>query len=152
MTLTQYQRPQCGVTNPFRRATTFNDFDQLFDHLAGTLWNPQAVAGWVPAIDVYEEKDNYVVKAEVPGLKKEDIDISLQDGVLTLSGERKEEVKDESAEVYRTERFVGRFQRTLSLPRKVNADKITATYKDGVLTVVLPIAAEAKPKQITVAD
>jgi HSP20 family protein len=100
-------------------------------------------------VDLYDEKDNFVVKAELPGLRKEDIDISYQDGAITISGERKEE-KREGSNPARTERFYGRFQRTVSLPKQVDAGKIKAAYKDGVLTVNLPKSEEAKPKQIEV--
>jgi len=110
----------------------------------------QFLGGWMPALDLYEDKENVVVRAEVPGMRKEDIEISLHDGVLTLSGERKLEAKSKDAEVYRSERFVGRFQRTLTLPAPVNADKVNATYSDGILTVTLPKTEEAKPKHIPV--
>jgi len=107
-------------------------------------------SGWMPALDVYEDKDNFVLKAEMPGMRKEDIDISLHEGVVTISGERKEETKKEDSDVYRSERFFGRFQRSFALPTSVNPDKVAANYKDGILTVTLPKAEEAKPKQIQV--
>jgi len=106
--------------------------------------------GWVPALDVYEDKDGVTVKAEIPGMKREDIDVSLHDGALTISGERKSETKHEEAEVYRSERFMGRFQRTLTVPMPVKSDGVKANYKDGILTVTLPKSEEAKPKQIDV--
>ena len=106
--------------------------------------------GWVPALDVYEDKDNLTVKAELPGMKREEIEVSLHDGALTISGERKSETKDGNAEVYRSERFVGRFQRTVTLPSPVASDKVKASYKDGILTVTLPKAEEAKPRKIQV--
>jgi HSP20 family protein len=83
-------------------------------------------------------------------MKKEDIDVSLHDGSLSISGERKSEEKVDEGEVYRSERFFGRFQRTVALPAAVDAGKIKAQYQDGVLTVTLPKAEEAKPKQIDV--
>jgi HSP20 family protein len=101
-------------------------------------------------VDLYEDKDNVIVKAELPGLKREDIEVSLHDGALSVSGERKTEEKVENAEVRRTERFVARFQRTITLPSAVKADKVNAQYKDGVLTVTLPKAEEAKPRQIQI--
>jgi HSP20 family protein len=101
-------------------------------------------------VDLYEDKDNVVVKAELPGMKREDVEVSLHDGVLSISGERKSEEKFEAAETYRTERFVGRFQRTLTLPAQVDAAKVNALYRDGILTVTLPKLEEAKPKQIEV--
>lgn len=106
--------------------------------------------GWTPAFDVFEDKDNFTVKAEVPGIKKEDINVSLHDGNLIISGERKSETHSEGTEVYRAERFFGKFQRAVSLPATVAADKVKAQYKDGVLTITLPKSEEAKPKQIEV--
>ena len=108
------------------------------------------LGGWTPAVDLHEDKDNVVVRAELPGMTKEAIGISLHEGVLTLSGERKFDEPSQDAAVCRSERFVGRFQRTLSLPAPVNPDKVTATYRDGILTVTLPKTEEAKPKQIAV--
>ncbi|HET7624030.1 MAG TPA: Hsp20/alpha crystallin family protein [Verrucomicrobiae bacterium] len=107
-------------------------------------------SGWFPPLDLREDKDNVVVTVELPGMKKEDIEISLHEGNLTISGERKEEEKSESAEVYRTERFTGRFNRVVGLPVPVATDKVKAQYKDGVLTVTLPKTEEAKPRQIEV--
>ena len=97
-----------------------------------------------------EDKDNFYVKVELPGLKKEDIALSLHDGSLSISGERKSENKFEDAEVYRAERFFGRFQRTVPLPTPVAPDKVKAQYQDGILTVTLPKTEEAKPKHIDV--
>ena len=110
----------------------------------------QLLSGWTPALDIHEDKDNFIVRAELPGMKREEIDVSLHDGALSISGERKVEQKFEEAEVYRTERFFGKFQRTVSLPAAVAADKVKAQYKDGVLTITLPKTEEAKPKQIDV--
>jgi HSP20 family protein len=106
--------------------------------------------GWSPALDVYDDKDNFVVKVELPGMKKEDIGLSLHDGMLTISGERQHERKNESGETFRSERYFGKFQRSVALPALVDASKVTASYKDGILTVDLPKSEEAKPKQIEV--
>lgn len=101
-------------------------------------------------MDVYEDKDNLYVRAELPGMKREDIDLSMHEGSLSISGERKSEENFKNSELYRAERFFGRFQRTVTLPTTVAVDKVKATYKDGILTVTLPKAEEAKPKQISV--
>jgi len=122
-----------------------NRFFDLSDNGSSDVFN-----SWAPALDIYEDKDALIVTAEIPGMKKEDIDISLQDGVLTVSGERKNEKKYEGSETSRSERFFGRFQRSVSLPKKVDADHVKASYKDGILTINLPKAAEAKPRQIEV--
>jgi HSP20 family protein len=118
--------------------------------LAELARTSQILSGWTPALDLYEDKDNFVVKAELPGMKREDIEVSLHEGSLSISGERKSEEKHADAEVYRTERFFGRFQRTVTLPTPVAAAKVKAAYKDGVLTITLPKTEEAKPKQIEV--
>ena len=106
--------------------------------------------GWTPVLDIYEDKDKYVAKSELPGMKKEDIDVSLDGNTLTISGERKREEEKKEGDTYRSERYFGRFQRTVTLPAAVDANKIQAIYKDGVLTVTVPKTEEAKPKQIEV--
>jgi HSP20 family protein len=147
MTLTKWYRPQ---VSPFRQLSSLQEqLDRLFD-APWSLTNGQSLGDWVPALDMFEDKDNYVVKLEAPGMSKEAIDISLHDGVLSISGERKEEEKHEEGQTYRSERFFGRFQRSVSLPAKVNAEKVSASYKDGILTITLPKAEEAKPKQIAI--
>ncbi len=114
---------------------------------------PQEKAGmntWSPALDVHDDKDAFTVTLEAPGLKKEDFEISYHDGVLSIAGERKEEKEAEERNYFRRERFFGRFSRSVSLPAEVQPDKVAASYKDGVLTVTLPKAEKAKPKQIEV--
>ena len=137
---------------PFRQLFSLRDeIDRLFESpLASFREGTQFLSGWMPPLDIFENKDNITVKAEVPGMKREDIDISLHDGVLTLSGERKSEETGSDAEAYRSERFLGRFQRTVTLPTPVDGAKVKANYKDGILTVILPKTEEAKPKQIEV--
>jgi HSP20 family protein len=124
-----------------------DEIDRFFD---SPLARTSEFLGWAPAFDVYEEKDNFVVKAELPGLKKEDINVSLYDGDLIISGERKHDTKSEGTEVYRAERYFGKFQRSVSLPATVAANNVKAEYKDGILTVTLPKSEEAKPRQIEV--
>lgn len=138
------------LTQAFDRfAALRNEMDRLFDGSFGPVFRaPGSFSRWAPALDLYQDKDQFTVVAELPGLKKEDIELSLHDGVLTISGERKQEKKTE--EGYRNERFFGRFQRSVTLPASVDGDKVKATYQDGVLKVVLPKAEEAKPKQIEV--
>ncbi len=153
MNIVKWQRPTLTSWPGFGRLSDLrDDIDRLFESPLGELTRTaNLLSGWTPALDVYEDKDNFTVKAELPGMKKEDIEVSLLDGTLTISGERKSESKHEDAEVYRTERYFGRFQRTVSLPTAVAADKIKAAYKDGLLTVTLPKTEEAKPRQIEVA-
>ena|SRR2546427_783528 len=150
--LTRWQRPDLTTWQGFGRLTDLRDeIDRLFETpLADLARTSHLLSGWTPAIDLYEDKDNFFVRAELPGMKKEDIDLSLHDGSLSISGERKAEDKHQDAEVYRAERFFGRFQRTITLPAPVAADKVKAQYKDGILTVTLPKTEEAKPKHIDV--
>jgi len=153
MSLTRWQRPEMNVWSPFRHLSMLrNEIDRLFDSPLDALTSSsqQFLNGWLPTMDLYEDRDHLVLKAELPGMNKEDIDISLHGDVLTISGERKEEETLDKAETYRAERFLGRFQRTLTLPVAVDASKVQASYKDGILTVTLPKAEEAKPKQIQV--
>jgi HSP20 family protein len=124
-----------------RLANLQDELDQLFE---------SPLRAWAPALDVREDKDNFVIRAELPGLKREEIEVSLQDGALVISGERKFEKTEEGVEVHRQERYYGKFQRALTLPEPVAADKVKADYKDGVLTVTLPKTEEAKPKKIDV--
>ena len=150
--LIRWHRPEVSTWPGFGRLTDLRDeIDRLFDSPLGELARTsQLLSGWTPALDVYEDKDNFVVKAELPGMKREEIEVSLQEGSLSISGERKSEEKHKEAEVYRTERFFGRFQRTVALPTAVAADQVKASYKDGVLTITLPKTEEAKPKHIDV--
>jgi HSP20 family protein len=150
--LIRWQRPGTVVWPDFSGLTDLHDeIDRLFGApLSELAHTSQLLSGWAPALDLYEDKDNFYVKAELPGMKKEEIDLSLHDGSLSISGERKQETKTEESEVYRAERFFGRFQRTVTLPTPVAVDRVKAEYKDGVLMVTLPKTEEAKPKRIDV--
>jgi len=153
MNLIRWQRPVLATWPRFARISDLRDeIDRLFDAPLGEMVRTSnLLSGWTPALDVYENKDNFTIKAELPGMKKEDIAVTLHDGSLSIAGERKSEARHEGAEVCRAERYVGRFQRTVTLPGAVAPDKAKAQYKDGVLTVTLPKTEEAKPKQIDVA-
>ncbi len=143
MKLMQYQRPSVAWPTFGRLANLQDELDRLFE---------SPLTGWAPALDVHEDKDTFSIRVELPGMKREDIEVSLQDGVLVISGERQEEKINEGTEVHRQERFYGRFSRALTLPAAVAGDKVKAQYKDGILTVTLPKAEEAKPKAITVSE
>lgn len=103
-------------------------------------------AGWTPALDLFENEDNYVATVELPGFKPGDIAIDLQNGVLTLSGERKQEGEG----AFRHERPTGRFSRRVELPKRIDAERVTAGYQDGLLTVTLPKAADTKPRKVSI--
>lgn len=152
MNLLRWQRPGLAAWPSFSELSSLrNEIDRLFDSPLGELGRvSDFFSGGAPALDISEDKDNFIVKVELPGMKKDDIDVSLHDGNLSISGERKSEKKSEETQVYRSERYFGRFQRTVALPAPVAADKVRGDYKDGVLTVTLPKAEEAKPKQINV--
>jgi len=152
MNIVRWNTPQSSTWPSFGGLSSLrSEIDRLFEAPLSELQRAsQFFSGAAPAVDVYEDKENFVVKAELPGMKKEDIEVTMRDGMLSISGERKSEEKVEKGEVYRSERFFGRFQRTVALPSTVDAAKIKAQYKDGVLTVTLPKAEEAKPKHIDV--
>jgi HSP20 family protein len=128
-----------------------SEMNRLFDSFFG---RPSAAPAtervWAPAVDVYETKDELVLSAELPGFNEKDIHLSITGDMLTLRGERQwsQEVQQDS--VYRKERWFGKFERTLPLPIPVQADKVKATYRDGVLTVSLPKAEEIKSKEIKI--
>jgi HSP20 family protein len=105
---------------------------------------------WGPPVDVFEKPDRLVIRAELPGIQKEDMDIRIENGVLTLHGERKRDVDITEENAYRMERVYGAFARSFSLPTTVDPTKVEATYKDGVLEVTIPKAETAKPKQIEI--
>jgi HSP20 family protein len=125
--------------------------NDLFDDTFGRSRAQQSAAGiWFPAVDVLESKDAYLIRAELPGMKKEDFNLEIHDGSLTLSGERKLEQAADGVEYHRVERLTGKFTRSFFLPQTVKSDAIKATYRDGILEIHVPKAEEAKPKQITV--
>jgi HSP20 family protein len=141
MKLIQYERPGLAWPTFGRLASLQEELDHLFE---------SPLRAWVPVVDVREDADNFVIRAELPGLKREDISVSLQDGALVISGERTVEKVEDGVEIHRQERHYGKFQRALSLPAPVAANQIKAQYKDGVLIVTLPKTEEAKPKQIDI--
>ncbi len=129
-----------------------NEFNRLFQRSFGleTRKGNGRRANWMPATDIYEEKDNLVIKAELPGLKIEDIDVSVEDDHLVIKGERKfsEEIKEEN--YYRIERRYGSFERQIPLPDYVKKEDVKADYKEGLLTITLSKMEEVKPKKIKV--
>lgn len=152
MNILRWQKPELSTRTAFGRLSNFRDaIDLLFEApFSERPLASQVFSGWTPALDLHEDGNNIIVTAEIPGMKKEDIDVSLHDGCLSISGDRKNEWEHKEAEVYRSERFVGRFQRTVTLPAPVASDKVKAVCKDGVLTITLPKTEEAKPKKIDV--
>lgn len=149
-------RPGRGLTpwQPFRE---LEEMEQHFADIFGrpvlpAVWRrlPTVEMGWAPAIEVFEKEDKFVVKAELPGMKEEDIDISVVGDRLTIKGERKTESEVKEEDYYCCERSYGSFSRSITVPSNVDAKKIEASYEDGVLEVNLPKAPEVKPKKIAV--
>lgn len=129
------------------------DFDRFGHRRLGTDSrgsNGEVVTDWVPAIDVIEEKDGFVMRADVPGVRAEDIDVSMENGILSVSGKRHEETTDDGDGIHRIERISGRFYRRFSLPDTANAEAISARTKDGILEVVILKRPEVKARKIAV--
>ena len=142
------------VRDPFWREfnTLSHRLNRMLEGFGRTESNGEGenLGHWSPSVDIYEKGDDVMLQAELPGVKKEDIDIRVENNVLTVRGkrERSEEVKENG--YVRTERYYGNFSRSFSLPSTVDSAKISAGYKERVLSLVLPMAEEAKPKQIEV--
>ena len=129
------------------------EINQMFDSfLRGeTGESAQAHSSWKPAVDIVEHDDAYIAKVELPGVRKEDVKITMQDDVLTIRGEKHQEKKEnKNANFHRIERFYGSFQRSFTLPTSVRNENIDAEFSNGILTVRMPKAEEAKPKEIEV--
>ena len=127
------------------------EMDRLFDRFwEGDFPQLPALGEWAPALDVSETKDAVLVKAEVPGMESKDIQLSLQEQVLTIKGEKKQEKEEKDEHYYRSERSYGAFARAVRLPTPVDGSKVTATFKNGVLSVTLPKAAAAKGTMIPI--
>jgi len=142
-------RPRWGIS-PWRPFRELEEWERRFDDLfRRPLWRlPVEERGWMPAVDVFEKEDRFVVKAELPGMKEEDIDVSVVGDTLSIRGEKKTEIKEE--DYYRCERSYGSFYRSIPLPSNVDANKIEASFDGGVLEVALSKSAKIKPKKIAV--
>ncbi|MFA3781787.1 Hsp20/alpha crystallin family protein [Melioribacteraceae bacterium 4301-Me] len=129
----------------------FRNFDSRFGfNIAGNGNEDLENAVWAPLSDIYEDNDNFVVRLDLPGVKKEDVKISYDDGQLIITGERKQEKETENHKFHRVERIYGKFYRSFVLPNKIKEGKISAEFKDGQLTITIPKAEEAKPKEIPI--
>lgn len=134
--------------NPF--AQLENMHRELATLIDGRAITRNAVAEWAPVVDIIEDEKAYVIKAELPEMKKEDVHVQLEGSVLTITGERKVERDEKTRKYHRIERAYGVFARSFELPDNIDATKIDASYKDGVLTVAVSKAEHALPKQIEV--
>jgi HSP20 family protein len=137
--------------DPFRGVNTLQEqLNRFFDDSFRGRWNESALTTWAPAVDIFETGNELVVKADLPDIAEKDLDVRVENNMLTIQGERKFEETVDKDNYLRVERAYGSFTRSFALPNTVDADKIHAEYKNGVLTVELPKRAEAKPKQVKV--
>jgi HSP20 family protein len=137
-----------GHAHPALRAFWPAEFGRFFDEAFGA--DAGAASGFTPRVDVEETNEAYLVRADLPGLDEKDIQVSLEDGLLTIQGRVESEKKEERKGWHYSERSTGSFHRAIELPADVDADKVTATYKKGVLTVSVPKVPEAKPEVRTI--
>lgn len=140
--------------DPFRELASLQDrFTTFFENLSDVSAKDQLATGtFVPAVDIYEDEHNLVLKLEVPGLNEEDLNVSLENNTLTVTGERKFEKEEKEENFHRIERRYGSFTRTFRLPNTVDVEKVEAGYDKGILKITLGKRAEAKPKQIKVGN
>lgn len=144
--------------NPSRELLNVErEFNRLFNAIGNRFFlnngdenDEYENAVWTPLTDISETDDNYFLKVDLPGIKKDDVKISYADGKLTISGERKQETEEKNSKYHRVERSYGKYYRSFSLPQKIKEDKIDAEFKDGQLKITVPKAEEAKPKEIEV--
>ncbi len=137
--------------DPFRDFSLLrSEMDRLFDTMLGRYPRERTEGLWSPLVDVEETKDNIIARVELPGMKKDEIKVTLINNMLTVSGERKHASEEKGKTYYRIERAYGKFQRTVELPTEVVAEKAKATYKDGILELVIPKSEKAKEKEIAI--
>ncbi len=135
-----------GANSPFER-----EISRFFNEVFPVRESGESVVqGWRPSVDVHEDEGGYTVEVELPGVNREDVHVSFQDGTLKIEGERRYQEESEERNVHRRERFFGRFSRSFSFPGMVNGEKISASQKDGILTVTIPKAEQAKARQIEI--
>lgn len=133
----------------------FNRMFRTFENRFGVSKSEESENGyenavWMPLTDIYETKNDYTIKADLPGMKKDDVKISFTDGQLSISGERVQEQETKDAKCHRVERTYGKLYRSFNLPKEIKEDKIKAEFKDGQLTITIPKADEVKPKEIDI--
>ena len=133
------------------RRSPFEDFNEIHRKLNRFFYDDELLRGsWAPPVDVSEEGDNIVVRAELAGMKEDDIDVQFENGILTLKGERQFESEENRDSYYRVERSYGTFVRSFTLPRTVDPEGISASYRNGLLEIVVPKREDAKPRRIKI--
>ncbi|HEX2468894.1 MAG TPA: Hsp20/alpha crystallin family protein [Solirubrobacterales bacterium] len=136
--------------DPAREVDTLqSEVNRIFDTFFGGT-NDTRARRWVPAMDLVETSDHLVLRADLPGMEKDDVNVDIKDGVLTVSGERKTEQEQKSEGFYRVERAFGSFSRSLTLPEGIDADKVEADFDKGVLEVRIPKPKERKPHRVAI--
>jgi HSP20 family protein len=153
------ERGEVAAYRPPRLPMMFDELDRMFNRFFGrpfglmrwprAMWPEELEAGY-PSVDIFEDKNKVVVKAEIPGVDKEDLDVNVTEDAIVISGEKKKEEKVEEKDYYRYERSYGSFHRSLPLPAGVQSDKAKARFKDGVLEITVPKTPEAKKKEVKV--
>jgi HSP20 family protein len=137
--------------DPFQDLLSLQDeMNRVFDRAAGRSTRDQAMRAWAPALDIAERRDAYLVAVELPGVNPDDIDVTLENNLLTIQGERRQAQDSSEQRFHRIERAYGTFRRSVSLPSSVQADAIQASYDNGVLQLLVPKAEQAKPKKIAI--
>jgi len=136
--------------DPFQQLVAMNNRLNRTINDPYTPRTEDAFGAWAPPVDIFEKDDHLVIRAEIPGVQKEDMYVGIENSVLTLHGERKQETEVKEENAYRMERVYGTFTRSFTLPTTVDGAKVTATYKDGVLEVTVPKAETAKPKRVEI--
>lgn len=138
--LLNFEREVSRIINNFER--TFENGSSLPEEFENAVWSPLS--------DIYEDKDNFKIKLDLPGMKKEDVKINMENNMLSISGERKQEKETDNSKYHRVERVYGKFYRSFTLPEFIEHEKIDAEFKDGQLTVTIPKSEKAKPKQLEI--
>ena len=137
--------------DPFRDLVSLSDrLNRALAEPSGRFGADSSYGSWSPPVDIFERPDGLVIRAEIPGVQKDEIDVRIENNVLTLHGERRREEGLDESNAHRLERTYGSFTRSFSLPATVDSTRISAAYRDGVLEIVLPKADEAKPKRIQI--
>jgi len=149
MTLVRYNPKAVANWSPrTRSASLLGGLDSLFDQFFERY--PEQDLSWTPRVDVHEDGDKYFVTVDLPGMSKDDINVTLDDDVLTIEGERKAEERKEDEHYHRRERFCGKFTRSMSFPNDVDKDKVKARFENGVLRLELNKHEQTKPRQISI--
>ena len=144
-----------GRYDPFRDLRSLQDeVNRLFSTNLSRAYDDEGIArgAWNPSVDIYENKDQIVLEAELPGMKREDFDLSIENNVITLRGERRFDKKDEGDNYHRVERSYGSFTRSFTLPQTVQPENVAAEYRNGVLRVKMPKREEVKARRIEIAN